>query len=131
MKKILLYLLTLICILGCFSGCKQNDLNKKDDKTESYYVDNHWSMYYEDLNETKSITVSEVTGENIAFSFETGAMKGSLDIKIKDDKGNICYQKTDIKTSKFTETISNPGKFTVEVTGKNHQGYFSILWNGK
>ncbi|MBR4949522.1 MAG: hypothetical protein IKZ25_01975 [Clostridia bacterium] len=123
MKKIIASVLCLCCILSLFTGCKG--------KIEEINYEKVWALNYEKLDGTKTSKLISTTGEEFTYTVEVGTMSGSVDIVMKNDKGEIFFHKKDIPTSYITETIKSPGKFTIEATGKEHVGYISIRWDYK
>ncbi len=124
MKKIISLFLVVCCLFSLFSGCKKKEIQEINyEKT--------WALNYEVFDGTKTTDTIFTTGEEFTYTVEVGTMSGSVDIVMKNEKGEIFFDKKDIPTSYVTETIKSPGKFTIEATGRKHVGYISIRWDYK
>lgn len=119
--------MTLLCVLGCFCGCKQKNQSTVDDKSQQYYVNDKWSHYHEDFNESKTITVEKPKSEELTFKFEVGTVSGTLNVKITDEKGNVCYEGKELKTSIFEEKIKPPANLLLKQQAKIMKATSSLI----
>jgi hypothetical protein len=125
MKKLLLLLSILIMIFslnGCAKSCSfqigavENSSSHK--MSGSYYK----------LNGTKTKEITVKDGETLDISVDIKTKSGSIDVFIYNENKEYSYEGNDVPTSTFTVSLTEPGKYTIEVKAKNHKGGYSFEW---
>lgn len=121
MKKTGLLFLLLVALIG-LGGCSYEfgyiGNNSTHEMSGSYYKFNG--------DKDKEITVEE--GETLDILVDIVTKEGTLDVSIMDENKEYSYEGHDLQTTSFTVTLSDPGKYTLKLEAKEHQGSFSFTW---
>lgn len=57
---------------------------------------------------------------------ETETKKGRIDLKIVDEKGNICFNKEDMGSDKYEVFLDHAGNYLIIINAECHTGSFNI-----
>lgn len=101
--------------ISVFSGTKVGYISKE---TKSM-----WSAEYEYLNGYMQRTLI-IPKENDEIEIQVYTEEGTFSIKIKDEKGNIIFEKEKLDDTCYEVEIS--GKIIVEIQADKHKGSFQI-----
>ncbi|CEH33426.1 hypothetical protein [Romboutsia lituseburensis] len=119
MKKYLVIFLMTICTIFML-GCDMQLMYV----TES--DDDYWYSEYKLFNGSDSKTIN--VDKDQVVKFDVVSEKGNLNLSIKDENGETCFNKNNIETSSFEFTPKKNGKYEISVDAKKHKGGFYVLW---
>jgi hypothetical protein len=122
------FLIILLIILLTFAGCSGNiEIGSIENNTSK-----EMSASYTKFSGTKQTNLTVEAGKPIDISADIVTKKGSLNVYIyqkgEKSEANYNYSGTNIKTTNFTVTLSDPGDYIIKVTARNHKGSFSFTW---
>lgn len=119
LKEIVLIILIIFSLTGCknaatFSGSKTGNNNQ-------FLVD------FDILNTTVESTMDLIDGDVISTSVMI--VKGSVDINVQNENGEVVYRGNDVESNEFSIDIHKSGTYTFSLTGRKAEGrvYFVKL----
>lgn len=123
MVTLLVLLFVLLGLSGCSSSISIGSIENSSSKKMS-------ASYFKLSGTKKSPAITVKDGETVDVLADIVTKKGTIDIYIyKDsDKDNYAYEGHDIKTSKFTVTLSEPGDYIIKIKARKHKGSYSFTW---
>lgn len=65
-------------------------------------------------------------GAPVTAVIEGYTQKGSLDIKIEDEEGDIYFEESDMLTGSYFVDLDLEGSYIVTISARQHTGKFSI-----
>lgn len=125
--KILAVCMVIAALTGLITGCGL----KKADETPCMNIDFVNGQTVHSGTEQRFYQVKE--GNVGELKITVTRESGSLNISVYpvNDTQNYCYRGTDIPTSDFTVTLSEPGEYTVFIEAEKFVGSYGFDWTEK
>lgn len=115
--KNLLFILALIVLPICFTGCKNNTSTFTGSKTGN---DTQFLVDFDVLNSTVDNSMPLSSGDTIDTTIDIAS--GKVDILVKNENETVIYRSDDVKNGNFTIDITESGNYTFYVTGHKAKG---------
>lgn len=129
MKRIRQGLVILLAFLLLMAACQSAEPKEILQDAEEIMDDTTMSMKYSKFSGERSKTFAVEEGQEAWIQIDIETVKGSLDISITDQEGNSIYGGTNIENSSSFSVGAPSGTYTIKVTGHEHQGSYSFVWN--
>lgn len=83
---------------------------------------------YQYFQGTRTHRLTVLKGETVEVAVSTTTESGKLNMRIELLDRDADYQGKDLGNTSFVVTLTNPGVYTISVTGEEHKGSYSVTW---
>ena len=129
MKRIRQGLVIFLAFLLLLAACRSVEPKEILQDASETMDDSTMAMEYTKFSGERAGTFVVEDEQEAWIQIDIMSAAGSLDISITDQEGNSIYAGTNIENSSSFSVGAPSGTYTIKVTGHEHQGSYSFVWN--